>query len=154
MLGLPAFAPRPCVGEFDPRRVRAPSPRERAIAARKKTPAGVKKLLKAINKALEDGKAEDIVVIDLDNKTAFADFMVVATGRSQRQLAALADHVTAAVEALGAITVPSEGRALGDWILIDAGDVIVHLFRPTTRAHYNLEKMWGAELPESDRVAV
>jgi ribosome-associated protein len=80
--------------------------------------------------------------------------MVVATGRSQRQLAALADHVIEAVETLGATTVPSEGRELGDWVLIDAGDVIVHLFRPATRAHYKLEKMWGADLPDSDRVAV
>lgn len=77
--------------------------------------------------------------------------MILATGRSQRQLSSMADHLVEKLKAKGHGHVPVEGQAQGDWVLIDAGDVVVHLFRPEVRAHYNLEKMWGVELPELER---
>jgi nicotinate-nucleotide adenylyltransferase len=98
-------------------------------------------LLQTILASLDDGQAVDVVTIDLAGKTLIADYMVIASGRSARQVTALAEHL---IEALPKRRVSVEGRAQGDWVLIDAGDVIVHLFRPEIRAYYNLEKMWGA----------
>jgi ribosome-associated protein len=74
--------------------------------------------------------------------------MVIATGRSQRQVTALADRVLGALKDGGWGRAAAEGLAFGDWVLIDAGDVLVHIFRPEVRSYYNLEKMWGAALPE------
>ena len=74
--------------------------------------------------------------------------MVIASGRSTRQVAAMAEHLVERLEAARHAPFGIEGRRAGDWVLIDAGDVIVHLFRPEIRAHYNLEKMWSVELPE------
>lgn len=98
--------------------------------------------------SLEDDKAEDTVVIDLTSKSNIADYMVIASGRSQRQVGAMAEHLHEKLKKeLDRVSV--EGAMRCDWVLIDGGDVIVHLFRPEVRAFYNLEKMWGAELPES-----
>jgi ribosome-associated protein len=102
-------------------------------------------LLEALVTALEDGKAEDVTRIDLGGKSGFADYMLIASGRSARQVAALADRVMATLGARGQKRVPVEGLKAGDWVLIDAGDIIVHIFRPEIRERYNLEKMWGAE---------
>ena len=102
-------------------------------------------LLHRIIESLEDGKAEDIVTLDLAGKTAIADYMVVASGRSARQVAALTEHLEAALA--GGPRLAVEGKAQGDWVLVDAGDVIVHIFRPEIRAYYNLEKMWGDDAP-------
>jgi nicotinate-nucleotide adenylyltransferase len=107
-------------------------------------------LLRLILQTLEDGKAEEIVTIDLVGKTTIADQMVIASGRSNRQLLALTEHLEAALARRARISI--EGKTVGDWVLIDAGDVIVHLFRPETRAYYNLEKMWGEFLPDSEAV--
>jgi ribosome-associated protein len=100
-------------------------------------------------------KAEDTITINLTGKTAFADFMVITTGRSSRQVGAIADRV---VEDLRKACVPGihvEGTPLCDWVLIDAGDVVVHVFRPDVRAFYNLEKMWSAPIaPEVSLSAV
>jgi ribosome-associated protein len=106
-------------------------------------------LLDCIEQALDDGKAEDVVVIDLQGKTSIADHMVIATGRSQRQVSALAERVLTALRERGGGRAASEGMRQGDWVLIDAGDVIVHLFRPDVRSFYNLEKMWGTALDEA-----
>lgn len=104
-------------------------------------------LLGLTEKTLADGKAEDLVVIDLQGKSGIADYMVIATGRSQRQVVSLAERLVEALKASG--HAPSaEGLPHGDWVLIDAGDVIVNLFRPEVRSYYNLEKMWGATLGE------
>src|SRR5205823_2407637 len=103
-------------------------------------------LLRQVIGSLEDGKAEDIVTIDLAGKTTFADYMVVASGRSARQVVSLTEHLEKDLPGHVAV----EGKSQGDWVLIDAGDVIVHIFRPEIRAYYNLEKMWGAGLPEAD----
>jgi ribosome-associated protein len=98
--------------------------------------------------SLEDDKAEDITVIDLAGKTSISDFMVIATGRSNRHVAALAQHLVERLKKRGLVPLSVEGLAQSDWVLIDAGDVIVHLFRPEVRAFYNLEKMWSVPLPE------
>jgi ribosome-associated protein len=88
-------------------------------------------------------KAEDIVSIDLTGKTSIADAMVVASGRSQRHVGAVADRVVKDLEKAGVARVRVEGMRQSDWVLIDAGDVIVHVFRPEVRDFYALEKMWA-----------
>jgi nicotinate-nucleotide adenylyltransferase len=107
-------------------------------------------ILDLVLKTLDDGKAEDIVAIDLAGKTTIADYMVVATGRAARQVAALTEHLELALSPR--VRVSIEGKAQGDWVLIDAGDVIVQLFRPEIRAYYNLEKLWSEALPEAEAV--
>lgn len=112
-----------------------------------------KKLLEIIKKSLDDDKAQELVVIDLAGKTTLADYMVIASGTSIRQVAAMAEHLRQRVKASGIRPVPVEGLEHCDWVLIDAGDVIVHLFRPEVRVFYNLEKMWGANIPLPGRAA-
>ncbi len=112
-----------------------------------------RRLLATIEKSLDDDKAEDIVVVDLHGKSSVADFMVIASGRSQRQLGAMAEHLLGKLKDQGVDRVGIEGARVGEWVLIDGGDVVVHLFRPEVRRFYNLEKMWGLVLPEPDRVA-
>jgi ribosome-associated protein len=118
------------------------------IARRTKTPPSPKKLLQLVKASLEEDQAEDIVVIALDGKSSIADYMVIASGRSQRHVASTADHLIERLKAAGMRPIPSEGRTQGDWVLIDGGDVIVHLFRPEVREFYNLEKMWNQTAPE------
>jgi nicotinate-nucleotide adenylyltransferase len=102
-------------------------------------------LLALVRRSLDDDKAEDVVVIDLAGKSGFADYMVIATGRSNRQVVAIADHLAERLKKQGVGPAPIEGKQGGDWVLIDAGDVVVHVFRPETRAFYALEKMWALE---------
>jgi ribosome-associated protein len=94
-------------------------------------------------------KAEDTVTIDLSGKTTIGDYMVVTSGRSNRHVGAVADRVLEDLEQAGAPDVRVEGMPHCDWVLIDAGDVIVHVFRPEVRAFYNLERMWapGVTIP-------
>lgn len=94
---------------------------------------------------LEDDKAQDIVVIDLRGKSSVADTMIVASGRSHRHVGALADHLLRALKDAGHGRARVEGLPHCDWVLIDAGDVIVHLFRPEVRSFYNIEKIWSVE---------
>ena len=89
-------------------------------------------------------KAEDSVAIDLSGKSSIADYMVVTSGRSQRHVSAVAEHVVKDLKNAGAVHIRVEGMRQGDWVLIDAGDVIVHVFRPEVRTFYNLEKRWSA----------
>lgn|SRR5690554_3701567 len=105
------------------------------------------KLRGLIEEILSDDKAENLVVIDLAGKTSFADYMIIASGRSSRQVTAMADHLKERIKDAGYGTVRMEGQAGGDWILVDAGDVIVHLFRPEVRSFYNLEKIWAPDIP-------
>ena len=105
-------------------------------------PAASRKLLDLIVKTLDADKAEDITTIDLMGRTPMADFMVVASGRSNRHVSALAEHLAEALKKDG-VNCRTEGMQQGDWVLIDAVDVIVHVFRPEVRSFYNLEKMWG-----------
>ena len=94
-----------------------------------------------VTASLADDKAEDILVIDLRGRTSIADHMIIATGRSARQVGAMAAHLTERLKDVGSRSTV-EGMGTCDWVLIDGGDVIVHLFRPEVRAFYNLEKMW------------
>ena len=101
------------------------------------------KILKIVQESLDDGKAEDVVVIDLRGKTSIANEMVVASGNSDRHVVSLAQRVQENLKAAGYKSV-CEGENKGDWVLIDAYDVIIHIFRPEVREFYNLEKMWNA----------
>jgi ribosome-associated protein len=100
--------------------------------------------LRTVLECLDDMKAEDTVTIDLSGKTSIGDYMVVASGRSQRHVASIADNVVKEIEQTGVRRVRVEGMRQADWVLIDAGDVIVHVFRPEIREFYNLEKMWAS----------
>jgi len=96
---------------------------------------------------LDDDKAQDVVSIDLKDKSSVADRMIVASGRSHRHVGAMADHLLRALKDAGHGRARVEGLPHCDWVLIDAGDVIVHLFRPEVRAFYNIEKIWSVEPP-------
>jgi ribosome-associated protein len=100
-----------------------------------------------VRRQLEDMKAEEIVEIDLMGKTSIADTMIVASGRSDRHVRAIAENTLEAIRKAGYGPARVEGLASCDWVLIDAGDMIVHLFRPEVRGFYNLEKMWGSDRP-------
>ena len=114
------------------------------------SPAGIGEIdasaraLETVLASLEDSKAENIVPIDIRGKSSLADHMVVASGRSHRHVAAVADHLLKALKDAGLGTARVEGLTGADWVLIDSGDVIVHVFRPEVREFYNLEKMWLA----------
>jgi ribosome-associated protein len=103
------------------------------------------KTLNLVLASLEDAKAEDSVIIDLSGKSSICDYMVVTSGRSQRHVAAVADRLVKDLHNAGIRGVRVEGVRQADWVLIDAGDVIVHVFRPEVREFYNLEKMWSAK---------
>lgn len=104
-----------------------------------------------IRGSLDDAKAEEILAIDLRGKTSLADTMILATGRSTTHVGAIADRVTRACKEIGIIP-KVEGLPHCDWVLVDASDVILHIFRPEVRLFYNLEKLWGADRP-SERQA-
>jgi len=109
-------------------------------------PAG--DLTALILSSLEDDKAQDVVIIDLADRSSMADAMVVASGRSHRHVSAMTDHLSRRLKENGHGTARVEGLPHCDWVLVDAGDVIVHLFRPEVRSFYNLEKMWSVEVSE------
>jgi ribosome-associated protein len=109
--------------------------------------------LEAVETTLDDDKAQDVVVIDLQGKTEIADYMVIASGTSQRMVATMARHVVEKLKTVGVIGITPEGAVQNDWVVIDGGDVIVHLFRPEVRGFYDLEKIWGDSMPRPDRVA-
>ena len=97
---------------------------------------------------MDEDKAEDVSVINLSGKSTIAEEMIIATGRSKRHIMSISDHLSERLKVSGLSIIGIEGRAQGDWILLDAGDVIVHLFRQEVREFYELEKMWSAILPE------
>lgn len=99
-------------------------------------------LLARILSSLEDDKAEDVVQIDLRGRTSIGDYMVIASGRSTRQVSAMAEKLVTRLKQDFGLTAKVEGKDTGDWVLIDTGDVIVHIFRPEVREFYQLEKMW------------
>lgn len=115
-----------------------------------RTEPGPEALRSLIEAGLEDDKAQAVTVIDLADKTTIADYMVIASGTSRRQVSAMAERLLERLKAAGVKRTVADGRDQGDWVLIDAGEVVVHLFRPEVRAFYNLEKMWGADLPEPE----
>lgn len=97
---------------------------------------------------LDEAKAEKIVTIDIKEKSSIGDFMIIASGRSDRHVGAIADQVAEKLKEAGYSRVRIEGQPHCDWVLVDAGDVIIHIFRPEVREFYNLEKMWLADRPE------
>ncbi len=98
--------------------------------------------------SLEDDKAENVVTLDLSGKAMFCDRMVIATGLADRQISAMAQHIVEKLREAGQKRVPVEGAGGSDWVLLDAGDIVVHLFKPEARTLYALEKMWGLDLDE------
>jgi ribosome-associated protein len=136
------------------------SPRKKTIAAGPKTaapgprkakaaPSRVDSIQKLIVTSLEDDKAENVVTLDLTGKAMFCDRMVIASGLADRQITAMAQHLREKLHAAGQKRVQIEGLGGSDWVLIDAGDIVVHLFMPDARAVYALEKMWGEDLDEA-----
>lgn len=113
-----------------------------AQAAEKEVSIPRMSMLDLILNALENDKAEDIVTLDLAGKSSVADYMVVASGRSTRQVISIAEKLSTRLRQDMGIVTRTEGKDVGDWVLIDAGDVIVHVFRPEVREFYQLEKMW------------
>ncbi len=122
------------------------------------SPAGVSRndelsrSIKTVLASLEDSKAENIVSIDIQGKSSLGDYMVVASGRSHRHVAAVADQLIKTLKDAGFGTARVEGLAAADWVLVDAGDIIVHVFRPEVREFYNIEKMWQAPDLEEETV--
>ena len=110
-------------------------------------------MLDTVTASLDDDKALAADVIDLAGKTDFADYMVIATGTSQRHIATMAEHLREILKAKGLASVPIEGLGNCDWVLIDAGDIIVNLFKPEVRQFYELEKIWGDAIAETGSVA-
>jgi ribosome-associated protein len=105
-------------------------------------------MIGAVLRQLDDAKAEQVVAMDLTGKSTIADTMIVATGRSNRHVNAIADQVVDELSKHGMKNIRIEGVPQCDWVLVDAGDVIVHVFRPEVRSFYNLEKLWAANIPE------
>jgi ribosome-associated protein len=119
----------------------APAAAGNAKPARKSADPGT--LLAAVLASLDDDQAQDVVTIPLEGKSSIADYMIVASGRSTRQVAAIATKLAERLKNGGFGSPRTEGLPAADWVLIDAGDVVVHLFRPEVRSFYNLERMWG-----------
>ena len=105
-------------------------------------------LLNVAISSLEEFKAQDVVKINLVGKTSMADFMLVASGTSSRQIRAIAENTVTKIKKSSNVNVNIEGLNQSDWVLIDAGDIIIHLFRPEVREFYNLEKMWQVDSTE------
>ncbi len=104
-------------------------------------------VLSAIIESLDDSKAEEIVTIDIAERSSLADAMIIASGRSHRHVGAIADHLEKKLRDIGVKQLRIDGLPHCDWVLVDAGDAMVHLFRPEVRSFYNLEKMWEVEVP-------
>ncbi|WP_114953638.1 ribosome silencing factor [Sphingosinicella terrae] len=128
----------------------APAPSERGADEQAET------LHDLVLRSLDDDKALDVVSIPLGGKSSIADYMVIASGRSTRQVASMAQKLTERIKRELGRNVRVEGLPVGDWVLLDADDVIVHLFRPEVRSFYNLERMWAFEerAPEDRAVAI
>lgn len=126
---------------------KAAAPRSRR--AKKVEPSVLEKLQAIVVTSLEDDKAENVVTLDLTGKAMFCDRMVIATGLADRQITAMAMHLKEKLHEAGQKRVQIEGANGSDWVLIDAGDLVVHLFKPDARAMYALEKMWGQDLDET-----
>ncbi len=108
-----------------------------------------KEVLSATIEALENLKAFNIETFEVGELTSITDYMIIASGRSNRQVNAIAENVVTEMKQLGLQPVGVEGQSSGDWVLVDLGDVIVHVMHPETRDYYQLEKLWGAESIET-----
>lgn len=130
-----------------PKKAAAPRTRKPKV---KLEPSQLEKLQGVVIASLEDDKAEGIVTLDLAGKAMFCDRMVIATGLADRQITAMAQHLKEKLHEAGQKRVQIEGANGSDWVLIDAGDIVVHLFKPEARTMYALEKMWGQDLDEGN----
>lgn len=134
----------------------AAGPRSRKLVAAPTAAAAQKdrldRMQSVIVESLEGDKAEEVITLDLAGRAAFTDRMVIATGLADRQITAMATHLEEKLAEAGIKRVQIEGSGGSDWVLIDAGDIVVHLFKPEARALYGLEKMWGADLDEPETV--
>jgi len=108
-------------------------------------------LLERIKQSLDDDKALDVVTIPLEGRSSLADALVIATGTSSRHVASIADHLARKLKDAGYGTRPVNGAQQGDWVLVDAGDIIVHIFRAEVRDYYDLEGMWSVDEPKRSR---
>ncbi|MCO6160353.1 ribosome silencing factor [Asaia lannensis] len=138
-----AGTPRKKAAAAGPRKTRSAAPRTGA------EPELVEKALALITTSLDEDKAEDIVTLDLRGRASFADHMVVATGIADRQIAAMASHIEDKLNEIGIKRITIEGANGTDWVLLDTGDIVVHLFKPESRALYALERMWGKDLDDT-----
>lgn len=109
--------------------------------------AATAELLKDVVDWLDEAKAEEVVTVDLAGKSSIGDYMVIASGRSDRHVGAIADQLRKKLKDSGCPTVRVEGMETCDWVLVDSGDIIIHVFRPEVRDFYNLEKMWSVDRP-------
>jgi ribosome-associated protein len=123
------------------------APQPAAQSAATPVPPDVATVLRTIVECLEDSKAEEIVTIDIAARSSLADAMIIASGRSHRHVGAIADHLDKKLREIGVKQLRIDGLPHCDWVLVDAGDAMVHLFRPEVRGFYNLEKMWEVEVP-------
>jgi ribosome silencing factor RsfS/YbeB/iojap len=143
-----AAGPRPSAEAASGEAAAGEAGKPRRAARKKAEPSGLDRLQAVIVTSLEDDKAEDVVALDLVGRASFADRMVIATGLADRQISAMAAHLEEKLHEAGIRRVQIEGTGGSDWVLIDAGDIVVHLFKAEARSLYGLEKMWGAELDE------
>jgi len=134
-----------------PKRTRTRTTAKAPAAREDAGPGDTEMVIRSILQSLEDDKAEDIISIDLAGNSSIADAMIVASGRSHRHVGALADHLLRKLKELGLGRLKVEGLPAGDWVLLDAGDVVIHLFRPEVRAYYGLERLWLQETRPEDR---
>jgi ribosome-associated protein len=142
--GVIPGSPRKKTIAAGPKKVAAP--RTRKV---KTEPSELDRLQAVIVGSLEDDKAENIITMDLAGKAMFCDRMVIASGLADRQITAMATHLSEKLRDAGLKRVQMEGMGASDWVLIDAGDIVVHLFKPEARTMYALEKMWGEDLDEA-----
>jgi ribosome silencing factor RsfS/YbeB/iojap len=128
----------------------AAAPKPRPARRVKASPDRLEELVTAVCTSLEDDKAENILVLDVTDRASFTDRMIIATGLADRQIQAMADHLEDALEKVGLKLNRNAIQASPDWVLIDAGDLVVHLFKPEARAMYALERMWGPDSPRGE----
>ncbi len=145
--------PRKKAAAAGPRPRKPPATEAHVPAAKPAAPDRLDRVQAVIVESLEADKAEEVVTLDLAGRAAFTDRMVIATGLADRQISAMAQHLEEKLEAVGIKRIQIEGASGSDWVLIDAGDIVVHLFKPEARTLYALERMWGAELDEPDGAA-
>ncbi len=122
------------------------APRAEMVSAE----TGSSELRDHILACLEDAKAEDTVVIDIKGRSSVGDYMIITSGRSQRHVGAIADQLQKKLKDGGLVNARVEGQENCDWVLVDAGDIIVHVFRPEVRDFYNLEKLWSEDRPTDE----
>ena len=148
-----APARKPATKKAAPKKKAAAKTEAKAPIKKKAAPPTVMDLalLERIRNSLDDDKAEDIVTIDMGGRSSLADAIIVATGRSSRHVASIAEHLARRLKEAGYGTRPVNGAQQGDWVLVDAGDVIVHVFRAEVREYYDLEGMWSVDEPKQRR---